>query len=221
MTFKAHYRGSSEVDAIIPLAEGRLDKLVYRGEKPRYTFESHVSFHRRSHNELEMAKGVAMTGPEKVRKLLASIQATSMQVPLATIRASDHLRHDFDEAVNFLRQYIATTAQTDSETRTVAKVNITDTKPEGGRGGGRGGGGRGGGRGGRGGKGRGRGDSKKMDRWYPYREWQTLDEDTKKQILQTRQKRKIAVVEDTETSTRTDPSGGPTQRNEPPAKKQK
>jgi hypothetical protein len=39
--FKAHYRGSSELEEIETAAEHRLDNLSYRGETPRYNFEMH------------------------------------------------------------------------------------------------------------------------------------------------------------------------------------
>jgi hypothetical protein len=47
--FKAHYRGSSELEAIETAAEHRRDTLSYRGETPCYNFETHVSMHRKSH----------------------------------------------------------------------------------------------------------------------------------------------------------------------------
>jgi hypothetical protein len=50
---KAHYLGAAKLEAIEVAAEKRLDQLIYRGEKPRYTFELHISFHRKAHLDLE------------------------------------------------------------------------------------------------------------------------------------------------------------------------
>jgi ribosomal protein L15 len=220
VTFRSHYRGSSEVEAVIIQAENRLEKLIYKGEKPRYTFETHVSFHRRSHNEIELARGQSLTDAEKVRKLLTSIQASYLQVAIATIRANDNLRLDFDASVNFLRAFIANSStQSENEVRNVSQVNVS--KP------GRGGRGRGGGqgRGHKGGRGHDKGtqgQGKGVDRWYTYKEWRELDEDKRKQVTESRKKRKISSTTtddamdideaETSTTTRTDPSGGPTQR---------
>jgi hypothetical protein len=119
LAFKAHYRGSSELEAIETAAENRLDTLVYRGEKPRYNFETHVTKHRQSHLELKKATGTAIPEPTKVRRLLKSLQASTMQVPVATIRATETLKTDFDATVNYLRNFINTI---DQETRNVAPV---------------------------------------------------------------------------------------------------
>jgi hypothetical protein len=66
LAFQAHYRGSSELEAIESAAENRLDTLIYRGEKPRYNFETHVRKHRQSHLELENATGTPIPEPMKV-----------------------------------------------------------------------------------------------------------------------------------------------------------
>lgn len=145
-TFVNHYRGSSELEAIQVQAENRMDKLTYRGEKPRYSFETHVSFHRKSHNEIAKATGVEITEQVKVRKLLASLQASFLTAAIATIRAQDNLRGDFNETVNYLRSFIS---NSDNEVRTVSRLATGNSQ------GGRGRGGRG--RGGRGGRGRGNG----------------------------------------------------------------
>ena len=52
LAFKAHYRGSSELEAIKIAAEQRLENLQYRGEKQRYNFEMHVSMHRKAQLEI-------------------------------------------------------------------------------------------------------------------------------------------------------------------------
>jgi hypothetical protein len=180
LAFKAHYRGSSELEAIETAAEHRLDTLIYRGEKPRYNFETHVTKHRQSHLELQKATGHEMAGTTKVRRLLKSLQATTMQVPVATIRATENLKIDFDATVNYLRNFINTI---DQETRTVAPMAS------------KGGGNRGGGGPGKKGTGKHSGKNKYEDktiRFYDKAEWKKLDADEKARIIAARDKRKIA-----------------------------
>jgi hypothetical protein len=117
--FKAHYRGSSEMEAIEAAAEQRLEDLVYKGEMPRYNFETHVSMHRKSHLELEKATGIAMPETTKIWRLLKSLNATTMLVPIATIRAQENLRADFDAMVIYLRSFISSSS---TDTRNVAQV---------------------------------------------------------------------------------------------------
>jgi hypothetical protein len=73
------------VKAIETAAENRLDTLVYRVEKPRYSFEKHVSMHKKSHLELEKVTGKVMPEPTKVRRMLMSLQASTMAIPVGTI----------------------------------------------------------------------------------------------------------------------------------------
>ena len=136
--FKAHYRGSSELEAIEIAAEHKLENLVYRGEKQRYKFETHVSMHRKAHQELEKATGIEMPESTKVRRLLKSLQVPALAVPEATIRAQIELRSDFDACVNYLKAFLTTTDQDD--TRNVASIDTKGKYTKKGRGGnGRGG----------------------------------------------------------------------------------
>jgi hypothetical protein len=180
--FKAHYRGSSELEAIETTAENRLDTLVYRGEKPRYNFETHVSMHRKSHLELEKATGQLIPGPTKVRRLLKSLQASTMAIPVGTIRAIEDLRTDFDASVNYLRAFIS--SSNESEVRNVAGFDRAKA-----------------GKNNRGNKrnddkkrsgGSSQGESKALDRYYKPDEWWKLDQKTREKILQIRKKRNIS-----------------------------
>jgi hypothetical protein len=58
-------------------------------------------------------------GTTKVRRLLKSLKASTMGVPLATIKAHVNLHTDFDATVNYLRGFISTT---DQETRNMSQV---------------------------------------------------------------------------------------------------
>jgi hypothetical protein len=76
--FKVHYHDSSELERIETAAEHSLDNLIYRGEKPHYNFETHVSMHCKSHHELEKETVMEILGTKKVRRLLKSLQALMM-----------------------------------------------------------------------------------------------------------------------------------------------
>ena len=109
IAFKAHYRGSSELESIAAAAEKALDTGKYTGEKPRYNFETHVSKHLKAHLDLEKSTGTMMAENTKVRKLLSSIESSAMNAAIAAIRAQDHLRNSFDESVNYMRGFILST----------------------------------------------------------------------------------------------------------------
>jgi hypothetical protein len=98
--FKAHYRGSSELEAIESAAEKAMESGNYTGEKPRYNFETHVSKHLKAHLDIEKATGVAIAENTKVRKLLASIDCNMMVTAVAGICAQEHLSNSFDKSVN-------------------------------------------------------------------------------------------------------------------------
>jgi hypothetical protein len=83
--FEAHYRGSSELEAIEAAAEKTMETGNYTGEKPRHIFESHVSKHIKAHLGIEKATGVAIAENTKVRKLLASIDCSMMVAAVAGI----------------------------------------------------------------------------------------------------------------------------------------
>ena len=56
--FKQHFRGTNQMEAIEANADKQLASLVYRGEKPRYNFETHVSkASLRPHLDIEQAGG--------------------------------------------------------------------------------------------------------------------------------------------------------------------
>ena len=134
IAFKAHYRGSNEIEAIEAAAEKALETGHYTGEKPRYNFETHVSKHLRAHLDIEKATGTAIAENTKVRKLLYSLRCSTMNVPIATIRAQENLRNSFDESINYLRAFILSTDH--SESRNVSAMGTrttTHNKRRGGR----------------------------------------------------------------------------------------
>ena len=117
--FKQHFRGTSQMDAIEASAEKQLATLVYRGEKPRYNFETHVSKHLRAHLDIEKAGGV-LSERQKVRKLVESLQASFLSAAIAQVRANNDYLGSFDNTVSYIRTFIIQTDQV--ETRNVASV---------------------------------------------------------------------------------------------------
>lgn len=183
IAFKSHYRGSNEVEAIEAAAEKALETGHYTGEKARYNFETHVSKHLKAHLDIEKATGTAMPENTKVRKLLASLRCSTMNVPISTIRAQENLRANFDESINFLRGFILATSHGDE--RNVASVeaggnnkrkNNPNQK-----------------------KGKNKDNKKKenetgLDRFYKPAEWWKLDKKTRDKIVAIRESRNVAAA---------------------------
>jgi hypothetical protein len=117
--FKQHFRGTNQMEAIEAAAEKQLASLVYRGEKPRYNFETHVSKHLRAHLDIEKAGG-EMRERQKVRKLVESLQAPYLNAAIAQVRANNIYLESFDTTVSYLRTFIIQTDQV--ETRNVSSV---------------------------------------------------------------------------------------------------
>lgn len=226
IALKAHYMGSTELETLEVLAEKRLDSHVYRGEKPRYTFEHHISIHRRAHLDIQRTTGVAMTEQVKVRKLLKSLNAPFLLTPISTIRAQPNLRGNFDEAVNFIRGFITTTSEqepriiaanyTDQTTDKKRKKNRKDGSSKKGGGGGRNSNKSGGGNNNN--SGNNDQNSNSLDRYYKPQEWRKLSQDVRDKVLAIRAKKKRAVAEmkskddDTKNSSDDEEENGHTQR---------
>ena len=218
LAFKAHYRGSSEIEAIETAAKNRLDTLVYRGEKSQYNLETHVSMNRKSHIEIAKATGNEIPETTKVRRLIKSLQVDTMVVPIATIRAQDNLRGDFDATVNYLRTFVTSTK---NESRNVAeftqksgknnfKKSSNKSKFK---------------------KGNNDKSGKKLDRYYKPQEWFKLEQSVRDKITELRKKRKASNVssqasgidtsesEKEESSDESTPGGETSQRNSKKKKK--
>jgi hypothetical protein len=181
--FKLHYRGSSAMETIEVGAEKQLDTLIYRGEKHRYTFETHVSKHRKAHIDIEKATGTALPENNKVRKLLKSLQAPTLEIPKATIQATDNLKASFDSCVNYLRSFISINDTSDS--RNISDLNTKKKRKKGDKEGKKGKRKKGGGNKGEGGK---------DDTWVKRGEWEKLSQDQRDKVIKARAKRKLAAI---------------------------
>ena len=99
--------GTAQLEAITIKAEDRMQDLNYSGERQRYTFETHVNVHQRAHNDIIRGGNPQLDGATKVRKFLRTLTAPELQVPVATVRANQAMRNDWDQTVNFLRNFIS------------------------------------------------------------------------------------------------------------------
>jgi hypothetical protein len=185
IAFKAHYRGSNEIEAIEAAAEKALETGHYTGEKPRYNFETHVSKHLKAHLDIEKATGTAMPENTKVRKLLYSIHCATMNVPIATIRAQDNLRNSFDESINYLRAFILSSGH--GEDRNVSGVTADKGKSGNNSGGKRK-------HGSKGKSGNNSGGTKPLDRYYKPDEWWKLSEKVRAEIIALRKGRNAGAT---------------------------
>ena len=185
LNFTKHYRGANEIEAMEAAAEKQLETLVYRGEKQRYNFETHVSKHIKAHLDIAKATGTEVPENTKVRKLLASLQHATMSVGVATIRAQDDLRGDFDASVNYLRAFII--ANDVGETRTISEFKSdkfnANKKRKGDND-----------RGGRGGNKKKQVTWKGLDRFYPPKEWWALPQTERDAVLKARSNRQVSAT---------------------------
>ena len=104
--FQNHYLGAAALEQIVAKAENRIAQSVYSGDKPRYTFETHVTVHQRAHMDIERGGEAMWDGNQKVRRFLATITAREMEVPIATVKAIANLRTDWDACINYLRNFV-------------------------------------------------------------------------------------------------------------------
>ena len=104
--FTMHYLGDAALEAITVKAENRIARSNYSGEKPRYTFETHVTVHQRAHMDIRRGEGQEWDDNQKVRRFLATITAREMEVPIATVKATLNLRTNWDACVNYLRNFV-------------------------------------------------------------------------------------------------------------------
>jgi hypothetical protein len=90
-----------------------------------------VSKHQKAHLDIALATGTAIPKSMKVRKLLKSLQVSSMVVPAATICATDKLHGSFKESVNYLRAYIRSSDNVEERAVSAAKMDKESKKCKG------------------------------------------------------------------------------------------
>ena len=186
LNFTKRYRGSNEIEAMEAAAEKQLDTLVYRGEKQRYNFETHVSKHIKAHLDIAKATGTEVPEKTKVRKLLMSLQHATMSVGVATIRAQDDLRGDFDASVNYLRAFII--ANDVGENRSISEVKSDKFNGKKRKGADND-------RGGKGGNKKKQVSWKGLDRFYPPKEWWALPQAERDAVLKARANRQVSAAQ--------------------------
>jgi hypothetical protein len=112
IVFKCHYLGTNQLEAIEAKAEKTLQTLVYRGEKPRYNYESHTSNHLQAHLDIEKSV-VEIRETKKVRHLLESIDSASLNAATASVRATDRYLDRFDLTSTYMQTFIIVNEQTE------------------------------------------------------------------------------------------------------------
>jgi hypothetical protein len=120
IAFKSHYRGTNQLEAIEAKAKKLLQTLVYRGDKPCYNFEMHISMHLQAHLDIEKS-GVKIRKTNKVCYLLESIDSASLNAVTATVRATERYLESFDLTTTYMRTFII--ANEKSELRNVASLS--------------------------------------------------------------------------------------------------
>jgi Asp-tRNA(Asn)/Glu-tRNA(Gln) amidotransferase C subunit len=183
-SFKQHFRGTNQMEAIEARAEKQLTTLIYSGEKPRYNFEIHVSKHLRAHLDIEKA-GSEIRERSKVRKLIDSIKANHLNAAIAHVRGSDHLQDSFDRTVSYIRTFIVNNEATD--TRNVSSVQDNSK-----------------GKRTRNDKDESKRSKKKIktkhegkadgDRFYKPKEWWALSKEERNRIIKLREQRKVSAA---------------------------
>ena len=106
-----HYLGPNNVDNQASIAESRLQKTFYQGEKKRWNFEKFVRLHVDQHSILDGLVEHGYSGIDegsKVRHLLNGIRDPSLNAVKTQILADARLRGSFTDCVrlynDFLRQ---------------------------------------------------------------------------------------------------------------------
>ena len=128
-SFKAHFLGTAQLDTIADRADSRIETLVYNGEKPRYTFETHVSNFKKAH--LDLAR--ASTEPDertKVRKFLQSIKAPELQTAVGVVKSQDIYLKDFELTINYLRRFVSPSIKSNRTVAAVGTQRDTEEPPK-------------------------------------------------------------------------------------------
>jgi hypothetical protein len=99
--FKKHFHGTNQMEAIEASTEKQVATLVYRGEKPRYNFETHLSKHLRAHLDIDKAGGL-LNERQKVRKFVESFQVLFLNPATAQVHANNDYLESFDQTVSYL-----------------------------------------------------------------------------------------------------------------------
>jgi len=146
-----HYLGQNSVDTQAGAAEKALADTVYLG-KPRFSFETFVTIHKKQHDILENLKKYGYAGIDegtKVRYLNDGIKAPFLEPAKYALKANTDYRGKFDKCVAYYKEAVA------AHKHSARELNVSQFTGRAGRNGGRGG------RGGRGTQGRGRSTSQK------------------------------------------------------------
>ena len=174
----AHYLGDGATGIIVSDATSMLETLKFDGTKRGYSFDKFTSEIVKCYNSISTHDpGTTFSEVTRVRKFCQAVTSPPLQIAVAQVMSNP--KWGLEESINFVTMFIHDNKlKLGSSGREISAFQ--------GRGRGRGRGGRG--RGGRGG--RGRGPATLEDRYYPFKEYQTLTKDQKEKLREMQAKRK-------------------------------
>ena len=128
--FRAHYLGDTQLDSLANRAENWMASTKYAAERARYNFEKHVTVHQKCHSDIEKATGTALTDRDKVRRFLWTLTADFMTIPKATIEATNNLRTNWTDCINYLRKFVPEKPQFPTQDLNISKATIFNSNDE-------------------------------------------------------------------------------------------
>ena len=125
-----HYLGSSNVDHMAAQAETVLATYVYKGEGPKFNFESYSTKHQEQHNILESLEDHGYKGLDdrsKVRHLNSGIKTQVLDSVKTRILSDSILRSDFGECVKLYKDFIKQSNTAANVQRGIAALTLGDS----------------------------------------------------------------------------------------------
>jgi hypothetical protein len=198
LAFKRHYLGDSYGKRLRATADHTLNVTYFDGKSRSFTYERYVETLKSAFSDLE-ASGETVDEGRKVRIFLQGLVDSRLQVAKSQVLATASLGDTYDNAVNFISQFLDERRSYAGTERGPQQRNVSSmTTGRGGQITGRGRGGRDN-RGGRsGGRGYGRGNNHNnnnnrnndvTDRYYTPEEWRTLNPEQQQRVRDMRANR--------------------------------
>lgn len=197
LSIKSHYLGESFTARLRSNADQLMENTFYDGKSRSFTFEKYCEVLKGAFTDVE-STGEDVSEQRKVRILLHGIHDSRLQQAKSQVLATPNLKSTFDNAVNFIAQFLDE-KRSYTSTQKMQPRNVSGVQARYGRGGRYDGRGRGRGRGtsaGRG-RGRGRGDGRGRftratgtvsDKYYTPDEWAALTLDQQQKVRELREK---------------------------------
>jgi len=190
---RGHYQGESFQSRLKAQADAVLESTIYDGRARNFTFERFCEKLNKAFEDLDET-GEPTPEARKIRVFLRGIRDPRLDTAKAQVMATAALNENFQAAVNYISQYLATSnPETTTRSRNVsAAERAPGRNGDGARGRGRGRGrndsrgGRGHGRNGRGRGGGRQGAGRTTERYYSNSEWAALPNEERQRIRDAR-----------------------------------